>query len=312
MTIKNIFINPIESRLRAGWRIALFIGAFAAVTKAVFFILIPFFTATGIVRSQLLFSFITYMIVFVVTWGMCMWIDRRPLKAVGLGLHERTLIELAQGVALGTVMMTVIFIVTLALGLSEFHLKPLTAADVMHMTSFAVAEFAVVAWGEELLFRGYMFQTLAEGTNRITAVGAFAVFFAVVHMANPNVTVFSLVNIALAGVWLSAAYFKTRGLWLPIGLHFSWNFFQSHVFSFPVSGIQMSDSQLGVLRDNGPAWITGGSFGPEGGAIATVVLVAGTLLVWYHPSFRMSARAWTIEAAAAAAPQSSVNEVPPA
>lgn len=296
MTIKAWFINPEEARLRAGWRIVVFLLALSAV-MAVLMVVIRTVTGSGVLLSKLTSEFLTYAAVFGVSWGMLAWIDRRPLRAIGLGLHERTLTELVQGIVLGAVMMGVIFVVTLVLGMSEFQLKPLTLAQALSMTSFSLAEFTVVAIGEELLFRGYLFQTLAEGTSRLIAVIAFSLFFGFVHKSNPNATTFSLINIAIAGVWLSAAYVKTRGLWLPIGLHFSWNFFQNHVFSFPVSGLQMSDTQLGVLRDRGPEWITGGAFGPEGGALATLVIVAGTVLIWYAPMFKASPSAWMKPAA---------------
>lgn len=255
--------------------------------------LIPRITTAGIVRSPMMSQFVMYVILTIVTWAMCAWVERRPLRSVGLGLHERTMIELVQGIVLGTAMMSVIFFVTVATGMSEFHWKALTMAESASLIGWGIAEFTIVAWGEELLFRGYLFQTLAEGTNRLIAVGAFALFFAFIHKSNPNATTFSLVNIAFAGVWLSAAYLKTRGLWLPIGLHFSWNYFQNNVFSFPVSGMQMADRQLGVLTDKGPAWLTGGSFGPEGGALTTVLLIVSTLFIWYSPIFRPSPSAWT-------------------
>ncbi|MGE5315592.1 MAG: lysostaphin resistance A-like protein [Acidobacteriota bacterium] len=292
MTASELFINPKEGRLRAAWRMAIFIAAFMLLNSGVFAVLIPLLTSAGIVRSRVLFTVITYLVVTVVTWGVCRWIDRRPLRSVGLGFHDRTLVELSQGLALGALMMGVIFLAITASGMAEFHWKDLSWTQAAWMAAVSFAEFAAVAWGEELLFRGYLFQTLAEGTTRITAVAVFAVFFGVVHMGNPNVTFFSLVNIAIAGVWLSAAYFKTRGLWLPVGLHFSWNFFQNHVFSFPVSGIQMSETQLGTVTDRGPEWLTGGAFGPEGGAIATVMLLAGSAFIWFSPAIRPSAWAW--------------------
>ena len=292
MTIQQIFINPADVRQRAGWRMAAFLGTFMLLDAAVMSAVIPLFTLTGIARSNVVMLGITYFVLFCVTWAACTFLEKRPLRSVGLGVHDGTGRELAQGLALGTIMMAAIFGFNIAFGFASYSLKTLSLHEVMAMTSYCVAEFMLVAFGEELLFRGYLFQTLIEGTSKLIAVLLFAVFFALLHLGNPDVTVFSLVNTAIAGVWLSVAYFKTRGLWLPIGLHFSWNFFQSHVFAFPVSGLKMHDKQLGVLYDNGPSWLTGGAFGPEGGALATVVLIAGTLLIWYAPQFTVSAAAW--------------------
>jgi uncharacterized protein len=138
--------------------------------------------------------------------------------------------------------------------------------------------FGFAAALEELLFRGYMFQTLAQGITLFPAMILFSALFAVAHASNPSASLLSSVNVFLAGVWLSFAYIKTRSLWLPIGLHWSWNFSQTTVFGFPTSGISFADRRLLNQVVTGPDWITGGGFGPEGGVLATAALVAGT---WY-------------------------------
>jgi uncharacterized protein len=173
--------------------------------------------------------------------------------------------------------------------------KSLTLVEVSRLLGASVFIFVMGAAGEELLFRGYLFQTMMEGTGKIIAVVAFALFFGFAHWSNPNVTTFSLINVGLAGVWLSIAYVKTRTLWFPIALHFSWNFLQNHIFSFPVSGIQFEKFQLGTLVQSGPAWLTGGPFGPEGGALATVMLVCSGAFIYFSPWIRMSEKAWTRE-----------------
>jgi membrane protease YdiL (CAAX protease family) len=71
---------------------------------------------------------------------------------------------------------------------------------------------------------------------------------------------------------------KTRSLWLPFGLHVSWNYSQTVIYSFPTSGIDFAGFQLGETVQTGPEWITGGAFGPEGGALATLMLILST---WY-------------------------------
>jgi len=278
--------------MRAGWRMAVFTGVFMLLNAGVMAGVVPLLTQSGIVRSNALMLGILYFVLFCLTWAMCRFFEGRPLASVGFGIHDRTIVELAQGIGLGTLMMAVIFGVNIGFGFATFSLKALPPEQMASIVGFGMLEFAIVGFGEELLFRGYLFQSLVEGTSRLIAVLVFAVFFAFVHMKNPDVTPVALANIALAGVWLSAAYFKTRGLWMPIGLHFSWNFFQSTIFSFPVSGLKLHDRQLGVLSDNGPAWLTGGQFGPEGGVLATVLLIGATAYLWYAPHVRASAAAW--------------------
>ncbi|MFN0159476.1 MAG: type II CAAX prenyl endopeptidase Rce1 family protein [Bacteroidota bacterium] len=105
-----------------------------------------------------------------------------------------------------------------------------------------------------------------------------AALFAFAHGGNPNVSLFGFVNIGLASAWLSFAYLKVRNLWLPFGLHFGWNFSQTSIFGFPTSGISFEERKIMTLTQSGPEWLTGGAFGPEAGALATVALVACT---WY-------------------------------
>jgi uncharacterized protein len=163
MTIASIFINPEESRLRAGWRMLIFLLVFAALGALVSRGLVPLLTKVGIVRSRLASQVITAVLLLIVTWVVTRFIDKRPLQSVGLGFHDRTLTELMQGVVLGTVMMGVIFAVLVSLGMAQFQLKVLTIQQALGMTAFCLAEFTLVAVNEEVMTRGYLFQTLAEG-----------------------------------------------------------------------------------------------------------------------------------------------------
>jgi hypothetical protein len=136
----------------------------------------------------------------------------------------------------------------------------------------------MAAFLEEVLFRGYMFQTLIQWITFLPATLVFSMLFAYSHFFNPHVTLLSLLNVTMAGIWLSIAYMKTRSLWLPFGLHLSWNFSQTSLYSFPTSGGSFEGEKLSDLIQTGPDWITGGAFGPEGGILTTIALIACT---WY-------------------------------
>jgi hypothetical protein len=150
----------------------------------------------------------------------------------------------------------------------------------------------VVGFYEEYWTRGYQMKVLAEGlhvgsiTPRV-AVGAAVVitsiFFGVLHAGNPNASLISTVNITLAGMMLALPYVLTGRLWVSIGLHFSWNFFQGAVFGFPVSGKSFRTSVVQTIED-GPDWFTGGEFGPEAGAVGLLAMVLITL--WMYRRFK--------------------------
>lgn len=294
--MKSIFYNETERNIRAGWRMGIFAAVLSGVTVLLNFpakLILPYLRFIPSFASG---EVVFYGALLVTTWGVAKYLEGRPpFASVGFPAHGNILRELGQGVVIGGGMMTVIFITESSLGMAALSFKPLTLFHAVRIFSESTMIFVLGAFGEELLFRGYLFQTMVEGTGKTIAVCAFAGFFGAAHLGNPNVTFFSLVNVALAGVWLSLAYFKSRTLWFPVALHFSWNFFQNHIFSFPVSGIQFEKYQLGVLKQTGPVWLTGGSFGPEGGALATVMLVLSGIFIYFSGWVRLSDGAWTLE-----------------
>ena len=105
-----------------------------------------------------------------------------------------------------------------------------------------------------------------------------AVIFGLIHLQNPNVTVFSIANLVLGGVAFAYLMLKTGRIWASIGLHITWNFFLGNVFGIAVSGTENFSVMTTELQ--GKKWLTGGAFGIEGGAIFTLLLVL--LLVFIH------------------------------
>ncbi|MEU3557401.1 CPBP family intramembrane glutamic endopeptidase [Streptomyces fragilis] len=127
---------------------------------------------------------------------------------------------------------------------------------------------AAAAVTEELLFRGVLFRVLEERMGTWTAMALSGVLFGAFHLANPDADLYGALAIAVeAGGMLTAAYVATRRLWVPIGVHFGWNFAASGLFSTEVSG---NGSTHGLLESvtSGPAFVTGGAFGPEGSPYA--------------------------------------------
>ena len=129
---------------------------------------------------------------------------------------------------------------------------------------------------QQIVSRGYPYQTLIQGTGAIGATIIMAVVFGAIHLANPDASLFSTLNTMLAGVWLSVAYLKKRTLYFPFGMHFSWNLVQSFFLSLPVSGL-LTNRTIFIPTDYGPDWLTGGKYGPEAGIGTTVILVIAIL-----------------------------------
>jgi len=135
----------------------------------------------------------------------------------------------------------------------------------------------VAAFTEELLFRGYPISRLAVTVGKVRASVALAAVFMLAHALNPDVSFFGLVNIGVAALVLSAAFFGAGGLAAAWGLHLGWNGGLGIVADAPVSGVSF---QIPIVEfaTGGPAWFTGGNFGPEGGLVTTITMTAA--LVW--------------------------------
>lgn len=144
------------------------------------------------------------------------------------------------------------------------------------LTSLMV--FLLVGVGEEVLFRGIIFRMIDKRWGTWAALVISALIFGFVHLTNQNATVWSSFAIAIeAGLLLGAAYKWSGSLWLPIGIHWAWNFFQGPVFGFAVSGGEREYSLVQPLID-GPVWMTGGAFGAEASVPAVVFGLAFALL----------------------------------
>ena len=185
--------------------------------------------------------------------------------------------RLARGVALGAVMAAAA--VGLALLLDRASVRPTHDWSRWPAVALPLALGLVcAALAEELGFRGYPLRRLAEAVGPAPAMAVLAVLFGLAHAGNPNATVFSTINVALAAVWLSFAFFSTGGMALAWGLHFGWNAGLALLFDAPVSGLTFAVPGM-EYTPGAHAWVDGGAFGPEGGAVTTVVMIAGTLAV---------------------------------
>lgn len=141
---------------------------------------------------------------------------------------------------------------------------------------------ALNALKEEVLMRGLLLSglLLALDNRRALAIGLSAAAFGLIHLSNPGASGLSVFGNALGGVLYSTGFVLTGRIWLSLGLHFGWNFTQGPLLGLPVSGLG-SDSVFSIT-DHGPMWLTGGSYGPEGGAVGIAfrfVVMAG-LLGW--------------------------------
>ncbi len=188
--------------------------------------------------------------------------------------------DLVTGFGIAGLMISFIFLLELAFGwltITGSSIQKSTPGALAASLLLALATFILVGWSEELLFRGYLLINLKEGLNWIWAVIITSVFFAVLHALNPNASWEAMIGLSISGVFFAYSALWSRGLWLPIGLHIGWNFFEGTVYGFPVSG-QGIFSLLQVSQ-TGSTIMTGGAFGPEAGLVLIPGLALGFILV---------------------------------
>lgn len=202
--------------------------------------------------------------------GEVQYFERRAVSELA---REGAARGVAGGIVLGALLFSVVF-TFLALG---GYVQQQKFGGFIGLPSQLAATFAA-AIGEELVFRGAIFRIADERLGTAAALLVSSILFGLLHAANPGATLLSTAAIAIeAGALLGVAYAASRSLWLPIGLHFGWNFTEGGVFGTAVSGGQSHGLIESVL--SGPTFVTGGAFGPEASVIAVAVCVAATAII---------------------------------
>lgn len=282
--VQHVFLSPKEPRLRAGWRLLLQIilwFAFTACLGIPVFLLSQSPTITALLNS--------IVNLFAVTLSVALarrFLDRRSFVSLGLAGERHTVPDILAGIAITCAMMGWIYLTMRALGWIQaesfvWQAQPTgSGPSILANTLLWGLIFTMVGWQEELLCRGYHLQTIAGGTNLTWGAILSSLIFGVLHLGNPGATWQSTLGICLAGLFLAYGYLRTGRLWLPVGLHIGWNFFEGVVFGFPVSGLETY--RLMQTTVNGPALWTGGAFGPEGGLLILPAMAIGSFLIYLY------------------------------
>ena len=284
--MRDIFINEF-GRLRSGWRALIFVATFIALIFLITSVLRVIFIFIGPSGSSTAAQFIAELIFRVGLLASALgagyfcarYLEGLPWRSLGLTFHSGWLRDLVFGFAIGFASLVVA--VAIASKGFRFSLSNTGWSSIVRsMIGSGVLLFAA-AVAEEAMFRGYGLQTLSRAKLAWLGVLLTSVPFGLVHLTNPNVVPgVTFANTALAGIWLAAAYLRTRSLWLPLGVHWAWNWALGWFFGLPISGLQLVSTPLIQTQDNGPKWLTGGSYGIEGGVACTIALILFTAFLW--------------------------------
>jgi len=203
------------------------------------------------------------------------WVDKESFRSLGFRL-KNALNESVTGILLGILMISAGFFILL-------FLQEINWVDtVPDLSSFllSIVLFTAVAFNEELIFRGYILGNLMLSMNRYVALVVTSILFSLVHLGNDSFSWLSFLTIILAGLLLGLPYIFTRSLWLPIALHFSWNFFQGTIFGFNVSGNK--EYSLITQSRSADTLLNGGKFGFEGSVLSALFLGLAIVALWIY------------------------------
>ena len=297
MNFTELFINH-AGRLRSGWRLLVFLLGFSftamffgAVVREILYRL-----PIGFEKNSLLGfiypNFVLLTVSVFVGWLCERFLENLPFRALGCWFTKNWLKDLGVGLFLGAI--SILFAALIGTIFGGFTFEPDNThgqSAILLTLGTSLSVFIIGAAAEEAFFRGYILQTFTRANLVGFGILLTSVSFATVHNGNAGASLLSWFNTFLAGVWFGAAYLKTRNLWVAFGLHLMWNWFQGTILGINVSGItELTTAPLLRATDLGPTWLTGGSYGIEGGIACTVTIIFSTIVIWYLPILRPDRR----------------------
>lgn len=267
--MKVIFLNT-SNQLRSGWKLIL-----VTIIACIFMII----SVTALEKCNMNDKYgITMFVSFVISvLIMLKFIDKKELGYIGIKSLKYYYKDLILGLIIGAVLVTLNVILLLLTGDASFSSEILNI-NVSNSLLKGFLILIVVGFAEETLFRGYFIMTLQQMGKWWISILFSSIIFALLHGGlNDNVTYIGVVNILLAAILLGYMFIKTQSIWMPVGLHITWNYFQGYIFGVQVSGRALGE---GLYTLNAKDTImTGGDFGLEGGLANTIVLVAALILM---------------------------------
>lgn len=264
-------------RLRAPIRLVLYglavVVMFQVATAFLYPVLLPL--ARLFTPAPSLAGWLNLAGVALATWLCLVRVEGRPWRDLGLGAAAARPGVLALGTLLGALAIGVPTVVLLALG--QLRAEPMPDGSWWGAAAALLVTLAPSALFEELLVRGYPFQVLRESAGAPAAVLLTSVVFGVLHLQNPGADLRSAALVTLAGIFLAGVVLATGSLWAAFTAHLAWNWTLAGGLHALVSGLSFAAPDYRVV-DAGPDWLTGGVWGPEGGAGAGVGML-GALAV---------------------------------
>jgi membrane protease YdiL (CAAX protease family) len=271
----QLFFGP--HGLRAGWCLAVYGSIYYILRFVVFVAAAPLSGPRG--KLPPLWAFLVneffVLLIAVVPALFMSRVENRPFRTYGLPPHAAFRKNFWTGVIWGFLAFTVLIAAMRGMGLVSFHGLALHGVRVLKFAGFWGVMFLAVGLREEFLFRGYSLYTLSDGIGFWPAVALLSACFGYVHRGNPGEGWVGLLGVVTIGLFFCLTLRRTGTLWFAVGMHAAWDWSETFFYSVPDSGLVLPGHLL-KTSFHGPAWLTGGSVGPEGSALLFVLIA----LLW--------------------------------
>ena len=278
--LTRLFVGP--EGLRPGWGLLLYLVLFRLMITAGQVLMRSTVHRLAHTVWQELVKIAVPAVCVVVPAMIMSRIEKRPFGAYGLRRRDAFGRTFAWGLLWGFTALSLLLLALRGVHVFYFGTLALHGVRAVEFAVFWGVFFLLVALVEEFLLRGYAQFTLARGIGFWPAAVVLSLLFAGLHLANPGENRIGILGIVVVGLFCCFTLLRTGSLWFALGLHASWDWAQSYFYGVPDSGLS-SPGHLLNSSSRGPAWLSGGSVGPEGSVVVLAVLAL--MFVVFHFSF---------------------------
>jgi len=283
---KAVFWN--EREFRAGWRLLIYLLFFFLFALGETFLTmalhLPQLARTGLTATSMLVQECVFLIAALAAAAIMGMLEDRPFGGYGLPRAAAFGARFWQGAAWGIAMISAIILLIRALGGFSFGELALRGPVLWGYAALWAVVFLFVGFFEEFLFRGYAQFTLATGIGFWPAATALSAAFGALHLGNRGEDKIGALSVFVIAMFFCLTLRRTGNLWFAVGLHATFDWGETFLFSVPNSGL-VAPGHLLNSSFHGAAWLTGGTVGPEGSVMAFVVVgIAAVLFVIIYPA----------------------------
>ncbi|PFR51381.1 CPBP family intramembrane glutamic endopeptidase [Bacillus cereus] len=215
-------------------------------------------------------------IFFVFLW--IRFVEKRSFSSIGFW-RDQWIRKYLSGALIGFIFISIPVMLLLLIGNVQLEMQRITPTTILGIVGSLVA-FLIQGATEEIIVRGWLFPVLSVRSRIWVGIVVTSLLFGFLHLLNPGITILSISNIILVGVFAAFYVLKDNSLWGICAWHSLWNWAQFNIYGFAVSGMAMYSTPLFKPVTNGSEFLHGGSFGIEGSIITTIMLSIASIVLW--------------------------------